>query len=51
MKDFIAIQVVTCLDDFTGQMLVTTIRKYKNINFTFENYKKEVKESEYNTAQ
>ena len=35
-KDFIAIQVVACLDDFTGQMIISMVKKHVSINLTLE---------------
>ena len=35
-KDFIAIQVITALDDFTGQMILSIIRKYVSLNFALD---------------
>ena len=42
VKNFIAIQVVATLDDFTGQMLASNIRRYRNINFSLEDLVKDI---------
>jgi len=46
VKDFIAIQIIACLDDFTGQMILSTIHTYKDVNFSLEKFVEEIKKDE-----